>query len=97
MFNEGLKIASVELFKAILTRISQKGQEELEGAEGLLDGEPPEVSPDHAQKVALEVLLAWQIRESKPVKDLPKTLALSAQLPRRWEICIPSPQGTTTR
>jgi hypothetical protein len=85
MFNEGLKIASVELFKAIPAVISETGQEKLERAEGLHDGQAPEVSADHTQQIALEVLSAWQIHERKLVKHLPKTLALSAQLPRRWE------------
>jgi len=85
MFNEGLKIPPVELFKAILTGISETAEEKLERAEGLHDGQTPEVSADHLLQIAIEVLSAWQIHESKPVKHLPKSLALSAQLPRRWE------------
>jgi len=85
MFNKGLKIPPAELFKAILAVISETGEEKLERAEGLHDGQAPEVSADHTQQIALEVLSAWQIHESKSVKHLPKTLALSAQLPRRWK------------
>ena len=85
MFNEGLKIPPVELFKAILAVISETGEEKHERPEGLHDGQAPEVSADHTQQIALEVLSAWQIHESKPFNYLPKTIALGAHLPRRWE------------
>ena len=52
------KAITVHHLKAILTGISQKGQKELQSAEGLPDRGPPEVSADHADKIALEVLSA---------------------------------------